>query len=74
MGNPGSPSTKLAATPDKWVQPIGRLADLIVGATNLICGPEDLPDDSSSATLSEIRLGVHAKTSIMPPDNPKITK
>ena len=42
MGTPGSPPTRVSAVPDKWVRPIRRLADLSVGPTDLIYGPDDL--------------------------------
>ena len=42
MGTPGSPPARVTAVPDKWVRPTRRLADLTVGPTDLICGPEDL--------------------------------
>jgi hypothetical protein len=43
MGTPGSPPTRLIAIPDKWVRPTRRPADLIVGPTDLVCGPHDFP-------------------------------
>jgi hypothetical protein len=42
MGTPGSPLTRLAAVPDKWVQPTRRLADLSVGLTDLVGSPHNL--------------------------------
>jgi hypothetical protein len=42
MDTSRSPSTWFIAVPDKWVQPTRRLADLIVGPPDLICGPHDL--------------------------------
>jgi hypothetical protein len=46
-GYPWVPTARFIAVPDKWVRPIRRPADLTVGPTDLICGPEDLPEDSS---------------------------
>jgi hypothetical protein len=42
MGTPGSPPTRLTIVPDKWVQPIRRLADLFVCPTDLVGGPHNL--------------------------------
>jgi hypothetical protein len=42
MGTAGSPPTRLTADPDKWVRPTRRLADLLVGPTDLDGGPHDL--------------------------------
>jgi hypothetical protein len=42
MGTPRSPPTRLTAVPDKWVRPIRRPANLLVGSTDLIGGPHDL--------------------------------
>jgi hypothetical protein len=32
----------LTVVPDKWVRPVKRLVDLIVGPTDLVGGPHDL--------------------------------
>jgi hypothetical protein len=37
VGTPG-----LTVIPDKWSRPVRRLADLIVGPTDLVGGPHDL--------------------------------
>jgi hypothetical protein len=42
MGTPGSPPTRLTAFPDKWVRPIIRPTNLLVGPTNLVGSPHDL--------------------------------
>jgi hypothetical protein len=42
MDTPGSPPTRLMVVPDKWVRPTRRLADLLVGPTDLVGGPHDL--------------------------------
>jgi hypothetical protein len=42
MGTIGSPPTRLTTIPDKWVWPTRRSADLIVGPTDLVCGPHNL--------------------------------
>jgi hypothetical protein len=42
MGTPGSPPTRLTAVPDKWVRPTRRLADLLVGPTDLVGDLHDL--------------------------------
>jgi hypothetical protein len=67
MGTPGSPLTRLTAVLDKWVRPVRRLADLIVGPTDLVGGPHDLlktfqkiPQATSSGTTT--RLGVQDET------------
>jgi hypothetical protein len=66
---PGSPPTRLTAVPDKWVRPTRRLADLLVGPTDLVGGPHDLlktfqkiPRTTSFVTTS--RLGAQDKTSV----------
>jgi hypothetical protein len=38
---PGSPPTRLTAVPNKWIRPTRRLADLLVGLSDLTCGPGD---------------------------------
>jgi hypothetical protein len=52
MGTPRSQPTRLTAIPDKWVRPVRRLTNLIVGPTDLVGGPHDhlktfqkIPDD-----------------------------
>jgi hypothetical protein len=69
MGTPGSPPTRLTTVPDKWVQPIKRLVDLLVGPTDLVGSPRDLlktfqriPQMTSFSTTS--RLGVQDKTTV----------
>jgi hypothetical protein len=42
MGTPRSPPTRLTAIPDQWVRPTRRLADLLVGPTDLVGSPHDL--------------------------------
>jgi hypothetical protein len=42
MGTPRTPPTRLTAVPDKWVRPTRRLADLLVGPTDLVGSPHDL--------------------------------
>jgi hypothetical protein len=39
MGTPGYPLTRLTTVLDKWVQPTRRLADLLVGPTDLVGSP-----------------------------------
>jgi hypothetical protein len=41
MGTPGSPPTRPMATPDEWVRPTRRSANLSVGPPDLTCGSED---------------------------------
>jgi hypothetical protein len=60
MGSPGSPPVRVTTVCNKWVRPIRRLADLIMGSTDLICDPEDL-----QKTLSDtLELRIHVKTSV----------
>jgi hypothetical protein len=74
MGTPGSPPTRLAAIPDKWVRPNRRPADLSVGPTNLVGGPHDLLktlQKISQTTSFDMtsRLGVQDKTSWTSPQS-----
>jgi hypothetical protein len=42
MGTPGSPPTRLTVVPDKWVRPIRKPADMLVGPTDLVGSSHDL--------------------------------
>jgi hypothetical protein len=42
MGTPESPPARLTAVPDNWVRPTRRPADLSMGPTDLVGGPDDL--------------------------------
>ena len=68
MGTPGSPPARVSAVPDKWVRPTRRLADLIVGPTDL-----SMVLKTSRRPYPKLRrLGVHVRMSAAPPINPKI--
>jgi hypothetical protein len=47
MGTFESPPIRLTVIFDNWVRPIRRLTDVTMGPTDLICGPADLPEESS---------------------------
>jgi hypothetical protein len=53
-GYPWVRLSRLTVVPDKWVRPIRRLANLTVGPMDMICGPENL-HDNSTRRLSPIR-------------------
>jgi hypothetical protein len=64
-GYPWAPPTKLTAVPDRWVRPTRKPADLAVGPTDLVGGPQDLPEDSIRPYPKRLtRLDVQDKASV----------
>jgi hypothetical protein len=57
MGTPVSPPTRLTVIPNKWVWPIRRPADLLVGPTDLVGGPHDLLKTFQKIPQTRRKLG-----------------